>query len=148
MKTIIIGAIIIFLLSCTKSSDKQEIFKCKINNIEYSSTNAIVKRDSNNIKFTIRLNNEHYFDFEVKNLGAKSYNLGYDDKWVKVIGDSKMYYLTKPSNGNGTLNIEAIKGWDFNRRMSGTFHFSINPSGDDSYIVKDGVFKNIPIVDY
>lgn len=138
---------LLLIVSCSKS-DKEKVFKCKINGIETHSSNAIVSRDSAQININAKLNNGYHISFTVTNWGVKSYSLGSQYDYVEVVGNSEIYFLKKSSAGNGLLSIEDTKGWDFNKRMDGSFHFTILPQSDSPFIVTDGVFKNIPIVDY
>lgn len=147
MKYFIVSLLVILTISCNKS-DKQELFKCKVNGIEAYSTSAIVNRDSSEINISAKLNNGYHISFTVFNWGIKKYTLGSQYDYVEVVGNSKLYFLKSASAGNGTLNIADTKGWELNKRMDGSFHFTIGSDTDTPFTVTDGVFKNISIVDY
>lgn len=148
MKNTFICLILLYAFSCSKSESKQEIFKCKVNGVEAQATNAFARRDSSTINIDADLNNGYHFAFSVYNSGNQQYNLGYDNEYVEVVGNSKIFFLNKPSDGNGILNIESTKGWDFNKRMNGSFQFTIGPQSNTPFIVTEGIFKNVPTQDY
>jgi len=147
MKYFIIPLLILFTISCNKA-DKQELFTCKVNGIETHYTSAIVSRDSSEINILAKLNNGYHVSFTVINWGIGTYELGYDYKYVEVVGNSEIYFLKTPSAGHGVLTIENTKGNAFTKRMDGSFQFTIGPDTDTPFVVTDGVFKNISIVDY
>lgn len=147
MKYIVSSLLIILSISCSKP-DNEKIFKCKVNGVEAQSTNGIVSRDSSEINILAELNNGYHLSFTVINWGVDNYDLGYDYKYVEVVGNSELYFLKKPSAGSGILNIESIKGNALHKRMNGSFNFSIGTQTTNPFVVTEGVFKNIPIVDY
>jgi len=147
MKYFIISLSILFAISCNKT-DKQELFTCKVNGIEAHSTSAIVSRDSSEINILAKLNNGYHVSFTVINWGIGTYELGYDYKYVEVVGNSEIYFLKTPSAGHGVLTIENTKGNAFTKRMDGSFQFTIGPDTDTPFTVTEGIFKNISIVDY